>query len=70
VKKLLYHNDEVALYFDEDSATFIEYNRVVIDGQTGLGIKHMTKPLWYERIEKLNALLQSQPAIDVCNVAS
>ena len=63
MKRLLYNDNEIALYFDEESAIFIEYNRVVIDGQTGLGVRHTTKPLWYERIEKLNALLQSQPAI-------
>lgn len=64
MRKLLYHNEEVALYFDEESAIFIEYNRIVIEGQTGMGIKHTEKPLWYERLEKLNALLQPQSAID------
>lgn len=58
--KLLYNNDEIALYFDEESAIFIEYERN--PKEKGTGKKSYTAPEWYLRELKINALLQSQPA--------
>lgn len=62
--KLLYLDENIALYFDSSRAIYIQYERE--PQGLGTGDSFRTAPQWYLRWKKINALLQSQLATDVC----
>jgi hypothetical protein len=56
MKELLYNDNNIALFYDKESAIFIEFRRNATD--KGLGVKTKLKPKWYERLEKINSILK------------
>lgn len=59
MRKLLYNDDKTALFYDEESAVFIEFKRNADINDKGLGVSTKEKPKWFERWEKINLLLKS-----------
>lgn len=56
--RLLYNDNETALFYDEESAVFVEFKRNTKD--KGLGVRTKSKPKWFDRWEKINSLIKAK----------
>jgi hypothetical protein len=53
MKKILYDDDKVSLYYNEDTKVYSEYKKT----DNGLGISSYQPPVWFIRMKKIDDIL-------------